>query len=222
MIKITKNKEPQKWTEFRCTPGVNYQSIPELVDSLLQEQGYICAYCMRRIPHKDRIVGNDGVNFVLSDEDHRVEHILSRNNHQNKQLDYTNMVICCPGHIGGEDHCDRLKGSRDVTFNLFDEAFIETLSYKSDGEILSSNVQYNKEINEILNLNTPLLKANRKESWTLVKQELIKRGEQRDRAILNQMISKYSNMHKRNGKMQYIPYCGMPLFFLKKKVMQLK
>ena len=40
MILITKNKEPKEWTEYRNTPGVDYQAIPELVQSLLKEQGY--------------------------------------------------------------------------------------------------------------------------------------------------------------------------------------
>ena len=41
MILITKNKEPKEWTEYRNTPGVDYQAIPELVQSLLKEQGYM-------------------------------------------------------------------------------------------------------------------------------------------------------------------------------------
>ena len=112
MILITKNKEPKEWTEYRNTPGVDYQAIPELVQSLLKEQGYICAYCMRRIPTKDKIYKKDGVNFVYTNEDHRVEHIKSREQHNDLKLDYTNMVVCCPGHIGAQDHCDRLKDQR--------------------------------------------------------------------------------------------------------------
>ena len=41
MILINKNKEPKEWTEYKSTPGVDYQAIPELVQSLLKEQGYI-------------------------------------------------------------------------------------------------------------------------------------------------------------------------------------
>ena len=104
MIKIAKGKEPKEWTEYRNTPGVDYQSIPELVESLLKEQGYICAYCMRRIPHRDKLYKKDGIKYVLTDEAHRIEHVLSRDNHPDKKLDYNNMVVCCPGHIGDEDH----------------------------------------------------------------------------------------------------------------------
>ena len=177
MIKITKDKEPKAWTEYRNTDGADYKSIPELVESLSHEQGYICAYCMRRIPCKD----------VISNEDHRIEHILSREKHQDRKLDYNNMVICCPGHIGNEDHCDRLKKSKDISFSLFDENFIANLSYRTDGEIVSSNNLYNREINEVLNLNTSLLKANRKESWNSVVKELLKhKGDKSwNKAILN-------------------------------------
>lgn len=213
MIKIVKDKEPKEWEKYRNTEGVDYQSIPELVDSLLKEQGYICAYCMRRIPCKDNI----------SNENHRVEHILSREKHPDKKLDYKNMVICCPGHIGEENHCDRLKGDRDISFNLFDENFIRTLSYKSDGKIISSNVTFDNEINEVLNLNTSLLKANRKEIWRVVTRELntLKGDKPWNKTILKKCLEKYSNKHEKDGKMQFIPYCGIVIYNIQKKLRQM-
>ena len=213
MIKIVKDKEPKEWEEYRNTEGVDYQSIPELVDSLLKEQGYICAYCMRRIPYKDNI----------SNENHRVEHILSREKHPDKKLDYKNMVICCPGHIGEENHCDRLKGDRDISFNLFDENFIRTLSYKSDGKITSSNVTFDNEINEVLNLNTSLLKANRKEIGRVVTRELntLKGDKPWNKTILKKCLEKYSNKHEKDGKMQFIPYCGIVIYNIQKKLRQM-
>jgi len=220
MILIKKKSEPKEWTKYRNTPGVDYHSIPELVDSLLEEQGYICAYCMRRIPCKDRLYKKDGITFTLTDEDHRIEHILSRENHEDKKLDYSNMVICCPGHIGDEEHCDRLKGSNDITFSPLNQDFIATLSYKTDGEIISSNEQYNKEINDVLNLNTKLLKENRKNTWEAVKKELIaqKGGKPWNKTILSFYIKKYSSLNK---QLKLIPYCGVVLYFLQKKLKQL-
>ena len=220
MILIRKKSEPKEWLKHRSTPGVDYESIPQLVDSLLEEQGYICAYCMRRIPCKDRLYKKDGINFVLTGEDHRIEHILSREKHEDKKLDYSNMVICCPGHIGNEDHCDRLKGSNDITFSPLDQNFIATLSYKTDGEIVSSNAQYNKEINEVLNLNTKLLKENRKNTWEAVKKELIAQrgGKPWNKTILSAYIKKYSSLNK---QLKMIPYCGVVLYFLQKKLKQL-
>jgi len=168
---------------------------------------------MRRIPCKDNI----------SNENHRVEHILSREKHPDKRLDYKNMVICCPGHIGEENHCDRLKGDRDISFNLFDENFIRTLSYKSDGKIISSNVTFDNEINEVLNLNTSLLKANRKEIWRVVTRKLntLKGDKPWNKTILKKCLEKYSNKHEKDGKMQFIPYCGIVIYNIQKKLRQM-
>ncbi len=225
MILITKNKEPKEWTEYRNTPGVDYQAIPELVQSLLREQGYICAYCMRRIPQKDKLCKKDGNNYVLTNEDHRVEHIKSRELHDDLKLDYTNMVICCPGHIGTEDHCDRLKGAKDISFTPLDQQFIDTIKYNSDGTIISTNKVYNKEINEVLNLNTELLKKNRKAMLTEVISKLnvdCKKGKSWDKKILERYLSKYSEKHPENDeegvKEKYYPYCGIVSCFLQKKL----
>lgn len=213
MILITKNKEPKEWTEYRITPGVDYQAIPELVQSLLKEQGYICAYCMRRIPQKDRLYKKDGNNYVLTTEDHRVEHIKSRELHDNLKLEYTNMVICCPGHIGAEDHCDRLKGAQDISFTPLDQQFISTIKYNSDGTITSTNEVYNREINDTLNLNTELLKRNRKAMLTEVITQInvsCKKGKSWDKKTLEGYLSKYSEKHlekdEEGEKEKYYPY----------------
>lgn len=220
MILIKKKNEPKEWEKYRNTPGVDYQAIPELVESLLNEQGYICAYCMRRIPHKDIIF--KGTTERQTDEDHRVEHILSREKHDDKKLEYMNMVICCPGHIGEEDHCDRLKGSRDLSFSPLDQKFIDTLSYSTDGTIKSSTPRYDKEINEVLNLNTKLLKQNRKAKWDAVLAQLktIHKDKEWKESILRKAFSKYSEMHNEGGVSKHEPYCGIVTYFLEKKLRQ--
>lgn len=62
MIEIKKGQEHKAWTNRKCTPGVDYNATPELKSALLEEQGYLCAYCMRRISY----------------ENMKVEHIKSR------------------------------------------------------------------------------------------------------------------------------------------------
>lgn len=72
MRKIIKQSEPKEWMVYRrFTPEADYEANPELRKSLLEEQGYICAYCMRRIPVRDK----------NSNETSRIEHILSREKH---------------------------------------------------------------------------------------------------------------------------------------------
>ena len=228
MILITKNKEPKEWTKYKSTPGVDYQAIPELVQSLLKEQGYICAYCMRRIPTKDKIYRKDGVNFVYTNEDHRIEHIKSRELHDDLKLDYTNMVVCCPGHIGTQDHCDRLKGPKDISFSPIDKQFIETIRYSSKGEISSTNDVYNNEMKDVLNLNTELLRKNRRSMLTEVINKInstCRKGKSWDKKILERFLKKYSEKHSEEDeegtKEKYYPYCGIIIWYLQKKLQAL-
>ncbi|MCK9155761.1 MAG: hypothetical protein M0P12_06585 [Paludibacteraceae bacterium] len=205
MIKINKQLEPQEWTRYRCTKGARYKSIPELRKSLLEEQGYICAYCMRRIPVKDS----------NSNEDSRIEHLLCRVQHPESELCYNNMVICCPGAINDNFHCDKKKGDNDISFNLFDNKLISTISYGSkNGEIKSSNQQYNREIKQILNLNNKLLSKNRLETLNAIINFLKKKNDWNS-YNLNNLIIKWNTKDK-DG--QFKPYCGIVIWFLEKKL----
>ena len=95
MIQINKGTEPEEWTAKKATPDfTQYESIPALRTSLLEEQGYICAYCMRRIPAKD----------IKVDATSKIEHILSRESSPDLQLSFANMAICCPGNLNNEAH----------------------------------------------------------------------------------------------------------------------
>ena len=209
MRKINKGNEPREWTEYKSTPNVKYQRIPELAAALLKEQGNICAYCMRRIPAKD----------TNSNETTRIDHKLSRENHDDLQLDYNNMVICCPGAITNDFHCDKSKGEEDVTIPLFEDNFVQTIEYDtSDGKIKSTNQTWNKEIDskEILNLNNKLLKRNRKEAITAAALTLNKTIPWR-RSAIQKLITDWDNTDNEGN---YKPYNGIVVWYLKKKLKQ--
>lgn len=204
MIKINKGSAPREWIEYCRTKGVSYQAIPELTEALYREQGYICAYCMRRIPLTKRDYN--------SNEDHRIDHILCRDDHHDRELDYSNMVICCPGAINEDLHCDKKKDNKDVTFDLFSDYSINTLSYSTNtGEIKSSNLIWNDEINRLLNLNNKLLKINRK--W-VIDSIITTIGKKRwtKRVIIEQL--KLWEGIDRDGKRKQ--FCGVAIWFLKK------
>lgn len=88
------------------------------------------------------------------------------------------MVACCPGYLGGNDHCDRLKSSNEISFSPLDSSFIDTLYYE-DGKIKSTNDNYSKEIDEVLNLNDEALVKARKcmlaETITLINKAVDKK-----------------------------------------------
>lgn len=204
MRKINKKAEPKEWTAYRLTPGVDYEAIPELRQSLLEEQGYICAYCMRRIPVRD----------TNSNEITRIDHILSRENHPELKLNYANMAICCPGAIDSDFHCDKLKEDNDVTFDIYSDHFFTTLSYGSKtGEISCSNPTHCNEINIILNLNNGLLKANRHSVLNGVIQYLNKKG-----WTVANIKSQLANWENLNRAGQYKPYCGIVVWYLQKRL----
>lgn len=208
MIKIDKQPTPPEWRTFCNTPGVRYEAKPFLREALLKEQGYICAYCMRSIPCAD---GN-------SKERSRIDHILSRKKHPDLQLDYNNMVICCPGAIHGNDknnfHCDKSKGEEDLNYTPFQQFTIDSIRYSTfDGEIRSSIPKCEEELNHVLNLNNPLLKANRREVINAVIHVLEKR--RWNVASLSHELERWKtadfNGHKK-------AYCGIVIWYLEKKL----
>jgi len=68
----------------------------EVKFSLMQEQGYICCYCERR----------------LTDDDSHIEHFNPRSNNAVNPLDYANMLCSCQNQLeqGEPRHCGHLKG----------------------------------------------------------------------------------------------------------------
>lgn len=207
MIKINKGDEPDAWTQRKATPGfTKYEPTKELRDALLAEQGYICAYCMREIPIKDKGVG----------ETSKIEHVKSRTNRPDLQLRYDNMVICCPGYINADDHCDKLKNGDSVTFSLLNDIFPDTISYSTkNGTIKSSNDTWKKEMNNLLNLNNAMLAANRMNTLDGVHKVLEKNKWRK--AKLQEKLEEWSNPDAK-GKLK--PYCGIVIWYLQRKLRQ--
>ncbi|MDY5738287.1 MAG: retron system putative HNH endonuclease [Candidatus Onthomorpha sp.] len=201
MRKIDKGREPKEWIEKKCTPGVDYNAIPELKNALLDEQGYLCAYCMQRI----------------SEDTMKVEHIKPRSKNKELNFEYKNLVACCKGGEGySEDrqHCDTKKGNTEISIDVFNDDDIKTISYSSrTGEIKSSSTEYNKDINDILNLNCSYLKRQRISVLNAAIEALGKNLDWKNSRIKKE-YDKYLNKDK-EGK--YKPYCGIVLWFLGRK-----
>lgn len=199
MRKIVKKQEPRSWTEFRLAdPNREYERTSELAEALLNEQKYVCAYCETRI----------------SLEKSRIEHIKARSIYPDLQLDYTNMVICCEGGTkNGEIHCDNAKGNKEVSFDLFGDALFESISYSVSGEIKSSNSDWSREINDVLNLNTTLIKRNRVQAFKAIQSNLrgLSLTEKR------RSIKAYKDKIKQgDAEGKYPPYGSYILYMLEK------
>ncbi len=204
MIQLNKEqREPVAWTEKKATPGfTQYESIPELREALLIEQGYICAYCMRRIPATDPNV----------DATSKIEHIKSQEDRDDLQLIYSNMAICCPGNLNDEPHCDKLKGGSSISFDLYTPVLEQSISYSSkDGTIRSSNSTWNNEMKDLLNLNQRMLMQNRLSTLNGVIQALTSKGW--NTASISTQLRQWRSFDS-DGKRK--PFCGIIIWYLKK------
>ncbi len=191
MIFIQKGREPNAWMRYRLTKGVEFRAIPELKDSLLKEQGYLCAYCMARI-----------------DKDHmKVEHFKPRSRYPRLKFSYKNLLACCLGKTQEESHCDTSKGNAEISLSPLSPSCVDTLSYESGtGKIKSSNPYYDRELDRILHLNTPIIKQNRLKVLQGAIQAL----------RIRKQLEKEWNPVDKEGKRK--PYCGIVIYFLEKKL----
>ena len=216
MIKITKGPEPAEWSLERSTPGMTFEDARKdsLRLALLHEQGGLCAYCMRRIKY----ISGESTST-------RIEHVkpqaLSLAEGKNYEtLAYGNMVLCCDGDIDGNGtfHCDRSKENQIISFKPFDQAVMDTISYSSNkGTIQSSNKDYDRDFNKILNLNHPRLEINRLAAIRGIVTELGKKKVWKKRDLVDKL--NYYNTPKANGKLH--EYCGVIIWYLNKKIRQI-
>ena len=154
MRAITKGAEPTSLTTHRQTPHGDYDNYPDkdaLRDMLANEQRGLCCYCMGRI----------------RSDSMKVEHWRSQSRFPDEQLDYGNLLGACQGGEGqprSRQHCDTRKGDSDLRWNPANQshAIEERIYYGSDGRIRSHDAGFDAELEEVLNLNLPVLKTSRK------------------------------------------------------------
>ena len=224
MTHIQKHSPPNKFVEFlQQNKNAHFDDMPSEVkqilrDSLLKEQGYLCAYCMSRIDEKNI----------------KIEHYVPRNNEN--ELDYKNLLAVCEGNsFGNEDkyqHCDTKKGNKTLKIDPQNKYHISKISYKPDGTIYSN--EFNDDLNKILNLNgndkdededkdedkdkdEGYLKNNRKTALDTLKSEIHKIY--KDKTVTFNFFKKALNRYTsfdENGQRK--PYCGILIEYLEKKI----
>ncbi len=153
---IEKGAEPRTLTEHRSTLHSsydNYQDKDGLRDALVTEQRGLCCYCMGRIPPERNKM--------------KIEHWRCVAKHPGDQLDYKNLLGSCRGGEGSGrelQHCDTRKADRDLRWNPADpDHRVESrIEYGVDGAIRSTDGDFDRQLNEDLNLNIRFIKNGRK------------------------------------------------------------
>lgn len=157
MRTITKRTEPASLTQHRLTPHNNdydnYMDKDGLRAALVTEQRGLCCYCMSRIRNES--------------DKMKIEHWHCQANYPDEQLVYRNLLGACLGGEGQQhslQHCDTRKGNRDLLWNPADRDhhIQDRISYGTDGTIKSDDPEFNRQLNEVLNLNLLWLKNSRK------------------------------------------------------------
>lgn len=224
MKKISKEAEPRLLVEHRANPpalyiGLSAETKESLRQSLLFEQGYICCYCMRRIPEK---IDNEGVISYKV----KIEHYQCQDRYPYAQLTYANLHGACTGNEGKPKKiqtCDTKKANYDISINLLTNTpNCESLfKYNAEGEIssVSNDSAINYQLNEILNLNMQTLKDARREVYLTVQSHV----ETKSRQIAgNELKIKYFERERQkwitkvDGK--YRPFCMVAFYYLSKKI----
>lgn len=209
MIKINKLSEPRSLQHYRKQKdakfdGPNFTAVKnDIRKRLLQEQGFICAYCMRRI--EDDITKT------------KVEHWVARTVDPRRQLDYGNLLACCDGNKGSKPKnqtCDTKKDDANLQFNPADpnDNIDINIDFKSSGIISSKNKIFNAELNDVLNLNHSRLVMNRVAVLEELQGNLGKSNGRRTYAELQRMINEWSSCDSRN---HFHEYYGVVLYDLK-------
>ena len=220
MKKIVKLVELNSFIKHRTKEHSNFDNIPtntkeQLRQNLLLEQGYLCCYCMKRIPESNP-------------PNIKIEHFSCQADNQHFQLTYSNLLASCTGNEGQtkiKQTCDTKKGNSMLAINpISNHPNCESLfKFNADGEISSliENEDINRQINEVLNLNMQTLKDNRREIYL----EVQKNVENESRKLGSKKL-KLSYFEKEKDKWltrsenKFKPFCMVAVYYLNKKIRQ--
>ena len=152
----------------------------------------------------------------------KIEHWKCRADHPDEQLNYRNLLGAClggHGQPGRFQHCDTRKGNRDLEWNPAEPAHrIETrVRYEPDGSIHADDADFDEQLNDVLNLNLPVLKNHRKGKYDAVLQWWESQKKQyQGRVPRERLDRKRAGYDAKVGKLD--PYCQVAVWLLSQKL----
>ncbi|MDF2947595.1 MAG: hypothetical protein K0S51_2274 [Bacillales bacterium] len=216
MLLITKGSEPKSWTVSRLSGATRFDDLDksDLRTSLLQEQGYICCYCMKRIRN----------NYKSTKIEHLLPQSFCKSSKQEHLIfSYNNLFAACDGDEKIQSrkkpkdyqHCDTFKGDKVVTLCMTKKSHIDSITYNKDGKISSSIVDINVDINENLNLNLQRLKDYRADIYDQVRKQL---GSNKSNWTAKQIRELIDKWESKNADGQHKQFYGVAVYFLQKRL----
>lgn len=177
MRAIRKQTEPRSVAEPRCAEttdrstasgarsAFNQLDKQELRSRLAVEQGWLCAFCMRRIDHES----TDAQGKPTMQVAHRTPIAVD----SGKALDWSNMLGSCDGgqRSGGRHWtCDAAQGSNGLSVDPTDVSSVSKIRYERRGSasglfITSDDPAIKTDVEVTLALNAGDLPAMRQAAW---------------------------------------------------------
>lgn len=153
----------QQAADYGLSPKQAYSRLKnplkvQVRDSLIAEQGDLCAYCMCKIPRSN--VDPEIEPIII---EHMVPRAPADHRDSGQGLDYNNLFAVCHGNRGRHETrtsadltCDAYKGNSE--FKKINPCKADTLSsifYTIDGKIDAIDLDIKRDLCDILNLNCP-------------------------------------------------------------------
>ena len=214
MRHVTKGREPAAWFEFRKQkePKPRFDQGPkaELRAALLEEQGYLCCYCM--VP--------------IQESTTRIEHWAPRSRFPALEVEFSNLLAACAGgeqrrndDRPAEHHCDVAKGQRSITLDPRKPSCERFVVCTSRGELVpaSGAPAFVRDDLNVLNLNVVRLQRARESMVEAVRRWAVDSGKTLSRAQLEKKIREFDTPNDA-GRLQ--PFVGVAIAWLRKHAVQ--
>jgi len=198
----------------QADPGIHYYSKQQLKDSLLDEQGFLCAYCMRGL---------------INDSSCTIDYLKPKSsNPRENTFHYHNLLSSCSGSVSKrgrlgnhgvgyhlkEDlrHCNNKKGEKSIPISPLNSLCESRFIFSISGEILPAFGDDWEAIQtiELLGLNSSLLVRQRASA---IERMLYPDLPDNEGNLTNRLISreeglkKVSQLRKKGMNNRYEPFC---------------
>jgi uncharacterized protein (TIGR02646 family) len=208
---IEKKSEPESLARYRREAYANYDGFDqkdELRQALVDEQGYLCCYCLSRIEANAQRM--------------KIEHWKPQSVDSARALEYRNLLGACKGGDGDPrdlQHCDTSKGDRTLEIDPTDRACEQRVRYNvASGEMYSDDAVVQNDIDVILRLNLKRLVRNRRQVLDDALADMARRhsGEW----TIGFIQKERERWSRKNGQGKHAEYCTVVLNYLDRKLMR--
>jgi uncharacterized protein (TIGR02646 family) len=164
-----------------------------ILKDLLEEQGYICAYCMSNINENSA-----SIEHIIGQ---KYSHINIKKSGKYLDTDYNNMLAVCNGNFCDDLHCDKCRAKFQskqplLSISPLNNSQMQHISFTRSGEIKYNidDSDIDKDLNEVLNLNCKTLIENRGRVKKAVRGGLI--NKKFDKSYINKQLEYWKNSNK--------------------------